>query len=138
MMPPALYWLLCLLTVLSAIYDARSWRVPNWVTLPLLLGGIALHFPGALETWMGCLLLFSTWRLGALGGGDTKLWMAALWLGPPDLASLAVVVMAAAFLLTGSAQLLWRRLRRCPLRGLRSPGAWRVIPFSLWLLVVSG
>ena len=116
----------------------RTRRVPNWVTLPLLMTGLVLHFPGAPETWLGCLLLFSAWRFGAIGGGDAKLWMACLWLAPSELAQPALLVMALAFLFTATAQVFWRKLRRGPVRGVRSPGAWRVIPFALWLLAVSG
>jgi Flp pilus assembly protein protease CpaA len=130
--------LLLLLAVFLAIYDLRTQRVPNWATLPLLITGLMLHFPGAPGTWLGCLLLFSAWRFGVLGGGDAKLWMAFLWLAPSSLAQPAPLVMAAAFLLTASAQVFWRKLRGLPILGVRSPGAWRVIPFSLWLLAVSG
>jgi len=130
--------LLLLLAVFLAIYDLRTRRVPNWVTLSLLVAGLRLQFPGAPETWLGCLLLFSAWRFGAIGGGDAKLWMAFLWLAPANLAQPALLVMAAAFLFTAMAQVIWRKLRGHPIWGLRSPGAWRVIPFALWLLAVNG
>jgi len=130
--------LLLLLAVFLAVYDLRTQRVPNWVTLPLLVAGLRLQFPGAPETWLGCLLLFSAWHLGVLGGGDAKLWMAFLWLVPANLAQLALLVMAVAFLFTALAQVFWRKLRGHPIWGMRSPGAWRVIPFALWLLTVRG
>jgi Flp pilus assembly protein protease CpaA len=100
--------------------------------------GLVLHWPGAPETWLGCLLLFSAWHYGMLGGGDAKLWMAFLWLVPSELAQPALLVMAMAFLLTAMVQLGWRKLRGCPLWGLHSPGTWRVIPFALWLFAVGG
>jgi len=130
--------LLLLLAVFLAMYDLRTQRVPNWVTLPLLVTGLVLQFPGAPETWLGCLLLFSAWHFGALGGGDAKLWMAFLWLAPANLAQPALLAMAVAFLLTAMAQVFWRKLRGHSLWGRRSPGAWRVIPFALWLLAVNG
>ncbi len=130
--------LLLLLVLCLAAYDLRTLCVPNWVTLPLLMTGLVLHFPGALETWLGCLLLFSAWRFGMLGGGDAKLWMAFLWLAPVELAQLALLGMAVAFVLTASVQLFWRKLRGHPMWGMRSPGAWRVIPFALWLLAMNG
>ena len=130
--------LLLLLAVFLAIYDLHTQCVPNWVTLPLLVAGLVLQFPGAPETWLGCLLLFSAWHIGALGGGDAKLWMAFLWLVPTNLAQPALLVMAVAFLFTAIAQVFWRKLRGHPIWGMRSPGAWRVIPFALWLLTVSG
>ncbi len=127
---------LLILAVTLAIYDWRTRRVPNWVTFPLLIIGVVLHFPGAPGIWMGCLLLFSAWRFGALGGGDAKLWMALLWLVPVELAQPAVLMMASAFLLTAIVQLIWRKLSGHPVWGVRSPGAWRTIPFVLWLLAV--
>lgn len=66
---------LLILAVTLAVYDLRTRRVPNWVTLPLLVTGLVQHFPGAAGTWLGCLLLFSAWHFGVLGG-DAKLWMA--------------------------------------------------------------
>jgi Flp pilus assembly protein protease CpaA len=129
---------LLILVVSLALYDFRTRRVPNWATLPLLAAGLVRHFPGGLETWLGCLLLFSAWHFGVLGGGDAKLWMALLWLVPFELAQPALLVMAAAFLLTALTQVCWRKLRGGPVWGVRSPGAWRAVPFALWLLVVSG
>jgi Flp pilus assembly protein protease CpaA len=81
--------------------------------------------------------LFSAWHLGVLGGGDAKLWMALLWLVPVELAQLAVLAMAVVFVLTAVLQVLWRIIRRHPLWGVPSPGAWRTLPFVLWLLVAS-
>ena len=131
-------FLLFILAFFLTIYDLRTQCVPNWVTLPLLITGLMLHFPGASEIWLGCLFLFSAWRFGVLGGGDAKLWMALLWLVPPELAQPALMVMGVAFLFTATAQVFWRKLRRCRVWGVRSPGAWRVIPFTLWLIAVSG
>jgi Flp pilus assembly protein protease CpaA len=129
--------LLLLLTVCLAVYDYRTKRVPNWVTLPLLLVGVLLNFPGASEIWLSCLLLFTAWRCGALAGGDAKLWMALLWLVPLEMAQPAVLVMAGAFLLTALVQMLLRWLRSRPIFGVLSPGAWRAIPFALWMVAVS-
>ena len=123
------------LTVGVAIYDLRKRHIPNSVTLTLLLGGIVAHFPGSFETWLGCALLFVTWRLGGMGGGDAKLWMGLLWLVPPSLADMAVSMMVVSFLTTASLQIVWRKLKNLPLTGVRAPGAWRVIPFAVWLLL---
>ena len=128
---------LFVLTVCLAVYDLRVKRVPNWVTLPLLIGGIVLNFPSAPETWLGCGLLFATWRFGGMGAGDAKLWLALLWLAPPGLAFQALMVMGAILFATALAQIAWRKLRKTPLTGVRSPGAWRAIPFALWLLYIS-
>ena len=128
---------LLILVLCLAAYDVRTKRVPNWVTLPLLIAGLVLHYPGLPLTWLACLLLFSGWHFGALGGGDAKLWMALLWLVPLELVQPAVLVMAASFMLTASAQVLWRIMRGRPTWGVRSPGAWRAIPFALWLWAAS-
>ena len=129
--------LLLSLVLCLAAYDARTQRVPNWVTLPLLFTGLLLRWPGLPITWLACLLLFSAWRFGALGGGDAKLWMALLWLVPLDLVQSAVLVMAVVFIMTAALQVLWRSIRRYPPWGVRSPGAWRTIPFALWLVAAS-
>lgn len=129
--------LLLILVLCLTAYDGRTKRVPNWVTLPLLAAGLVLHFPGVPLIWLACLLLFSAWHFGALGGGDAKLWMALLWLVPLEMAQPAVWVMSAVFLLTAGAQVLWRIMLGRPVWGVRSPGVWRAIPFALWLFAAS-
>ena len=125
------------LTVGVAIYDLRRRHVPNGVTLALLLGGMIAHFPGSFETWLGCALLFITWRSGGMGGGDAKLWMGLLWLVPPSLADMAVSMMIVTFLTTASLQIAWRKVKDLPLTGVRTPGVWRVVPYAVWLLLVT-
>ena len=127
--------LILALTIGIAAYDLRRQHIPNSVTLTLLLGGMITYFPGVFETWLGCALLFVTWRLGGMGGGDAKLWMGLLWLVPPSLAGMAVSMMVISFLTTASLQMVWRKLNDQPLTGVRSPGAWRVLPFAAWLLL---
>ena len=134
------YLLLLVLLLLLSLHDLRHRRVPNWVTLPLLGIGLLWNFPSTLETWLACLLLFAAWRAGWLGGGDAKLWMALLWLAPGVLAQTAVLVMSGIFVLTALVQLLWRKSQKMPLTGHKSPGAWRTIPYAIWLctLPISG
>ncbi|MDP2975399.1 MAG: A24 family peptidase [Anaerolineales bacterium] len=110
------YPLLLALVLLVSLHDLRRGRIPNWVTLPLLGIGLLWNFPsflragpGALETWLACLLLFAAWRAGWLGGGDAKLWIALLWLAPAAQAQTTALVMSGAFVLTALAQLLWRK-----------------------------
>ena len=129
------YISLLLLSVGLAVFDWRWRRVPNRVTLLLLVAGPILHFPDTVETWLGCLLLFSSWRLGAMGGGDAKLWMALLWLTPPELTREGLLLLAGVLSVTALLQLAYRGLRKRRLRGIRGPGAWRALPFALWLLV---
>ena len=126
---------LLILVILLSIYDFRTRRVPNWVTLPLLLTGMFIHAPGTMETWLGTALLFAFWRFEALGGGDAKLWMSLLWLAPPGLARSSFFVLFGSFLLTAMAQLLWRKARGQAVTGVKTPGAWRAIPFAVWLIV---
>jgi len=40
-------------------------------------------------------------------------------------------------LTTASLQMAWRKLKDQPLIGIRSPGAWRALPFAVWLLLSS-
>jgi len=127
--------LLSTLVIGIAVYDQRRQHVPNSVTLTLLLGSMIAYFPGDIETWLGCALLFVTWRLGGMGGGDAKLWMGMLWLVPPHQAGMGVSVMVFSFLATAILQMGWRKLKGQPLTGVRTPGAWRVIPFAVWFLV---
>ncbi|WP_147819688.1 A24 family peptidase [Salidesulfovibrio onnuriiensis] len=77
--------------VTATITDIRSQRIPNWLTFPLMLGGLAAH---ALHTGLDGLLfslagfglglgvMLVPFLLGLMGAGDVKL-MAAVgaWLG---------------------------------------------------------
>jgi prepilin peptidase CpaA len=83
--------MVALLTWAAAV-DLRSRRIPNWLTLSLILSGFAQSFtwahtvmPGssALGFLTGFGLTFTFFALGAMGGGDVKL-LAGLgaWLGP--------------------------------------------------------
>ena len=117
-------------------FDQRTRRIPNGVTLPLLIIFILLNWPGAPDTWLGCLLLFLAWKSGWLGGGDAKLWLALLWAVPPEQGQAALLAMALSFFLTGLGQLLWRRVRAQPVTGQRAPAAWRALPYVAWLFTL--
>ena len=125
-------FLLLILVTTVGLYDLRTGKVPNWITLPLLIAGVGGHFPGNLSTWLLSLLLYITWQAGGMSAGDAKLWMALVWL-LPDTTPLMVF---ATFFITGLLQLVLRKLKCQPLTGVRSPGAWRTIPFILWSLYV--
>jgi prepilin peptidase CpaA len=71
---------------LSAVYDVRSRRIPNFITLPAMVFGVTLH--GALGGWrqavmaaaggLICGLIFFVFYLaGGMGAGDVKLITAA-------------------------------------------------------------
>jgi prepilin peptidase CpaA len=76
-------WILTLaLTILAALLDWRSRRIPNWLTVPGLLSGVVVHaliagWPGALFALKGAglalILLLPLVALRALGAGVWKL-----------------------------------------------------------------
>lgn len=123
-------WLLIYLLAVS-LYDFRTRRIPNWCTYPVILAGMVAHFPGSMDLWLACFLLFSTWASGGMGAGDVKLWMAVLWALPnPNVPSL-ILPLFFSFLVTAVLQFIWRFFQRQPLTGAKSPAAWRTIPFLL-------
>ncbi len=124
--------LLLMLIIAVSLYDLRAGRVPNGVTLPILAAGLIVNFPGTASLWLLSLILYSAWQLGWMAGGDAKLWLAVLWLLPDS----TPLMVFATFFITGLLQLILRKLKRQPLTGTRSPGAWRAIPFLLWSLYV--
>ena len=90
-------------TITAAILDVRTRRLPNWFTVPVLIGGLLFHVVtggmaglltalGGFATGFGILLVL--WLIGGGGGGDVKL-MGALgaWLGATS--TVAVVVLSA-------------------------------------------
>jgi len=68
-----------------------------------------------------------------MGGGDAKLWMALLWLAPSGAEQAAFVAIAVTLVATGLLQLVWRKFIKQSATGVRSPGAWRTIPYAVWL-----
>ena len=126
---------LLVIIILGAItFDFQHKRIPNAVTIPMLLGFMFINWPGEPEIWMGCFLLFTRWQMGWMGGGDAKLWMALLWATPTNLAQLSLWVMAVSFTLTGLGQIAWRKWRNTAPTGVQSPGSWRTLPYLIWLI----
>lgn len=133
----ALVHLLLLLLVGGlAWFDARACRVPNRVTFLLAAAGLLLNFPGEVVTWAACLALFWSYRLRLIGGGDAKLWLALMWLVPPTAAADAVLAMGMVLAGTGALQIAWRFFHGRAVFGVRSPGAWRALPFAFWMFLV--
>ena len=123
-------WLFIYVIAIS-LYDLRTRRIPNWYTLPLIIAGMAAHFPGHLDLWLASLALLSAWASDWMGAGDVKLWIALLWALPVEFSSQVLLIMFAAFFLTSLIQILWRIARKqSPIHSL-TPGAWRTIPFIL-------
>ena len=123
-------WLLIYLLVIS-LYDLRTRRIPNWCTFPLIIAGMIAHFPGHMDLWLACFVLVSAWPGGWIGAGDVKLWIAVLWALPDINIPSVILLVFISFLLTGIAQTLWRSIQRLPTSGVKTPAAWRTIPFLL-------
>jgi prepilin peptidase CpaA len=75
-------WLLSAVLVLAAVIDGWKLKVPNWITLPLVIGGWAystVYFGweglgwSMLGTVVGLLLLLPAYAIGGMGAGDVKL-----------------------------------------------------------------
>ena len=123
------------LLISAAWFDGRKSRIPNPLTYLLIICGLILNFPGTWPVWMLTTLLMASWYLGGMGGGDLKLWLALIWLTPPIDIFQGAVVFGLCFSGTGLLQLFLRRTRKQYILGVRSPGAWRALPYAVWLVV---
>jgi len=89
---------LCAAMLVSAIIDGWKLKVPNWLTLPLIISGWGLgllHNCGLLEgtgiggigaalagTFLGFALLLPVYAIGGMGAGDVKMQMGfGSWVG---------------------------------------------------------
>ena len=124
-----MFFFLFPLVILISLYDLKYRKVPNWITLPLILIGFYVSFPGDPIIWIASAFIFSAWKSGFMGGGDAKLWIGLLWC----LSSFGeglIIVMFAALMLTGIAQIGVRALSQKRIgSGLRTAGAWRAVVF---------
>jgi prepilin peptidase CpaA len=88
------------LTLWAALIDLRERRIPNWLTLLLILSGLARSVLFAtsvgpawalLGMFAAAIIPFALFAIGAMGGGDVKLMAGiGVWLGVwPALAVLA-------------------------------------------------
>jgi prepilin peptidase CpaA len=81
--PPAIVIVLLVLTLTAALFDVRSRRIPNWVSVSGVLIGITLNtfladsLAGAWFSLKGLLLgfgvYFALYLVRAMGAGDVKL-----------------------------------------------------------------
>jgi Flp pilus assembly protein protease CpaA len=125
-------WLFIYVLAIS-LYDFHIRRIPNWYTIPLMAAGLIAHFPGYIELWLASFALMYAWAGGWMGAGDTKLWIVLLWALPVESPPQVLLFMFASFFLTGLAQILWRIARKQTPTNSLTPGAWRTIPFILFL-----
>jgi prepilin peptidase CpaA len=110
--------------VAAAVGDLRTRTIPNWLNLAIALGAIPFWYVIDLGLWpevairIGIAaavfgLFAAAFALGMMGGGDVKLLAAlALWLPPPAVAMLLVVMSLAGGALTLFLALRHRMARR--------------------------
>jgi prepilin peptidase CpaA len=96
-MMPLLFIALLGVSGIGAVIDARTGRIPNWLTLPAALLGVTGHLlhagaGGAVKSLLGLgagafvpWVLYRTTRGRGIGGGDVKLFAALGALGGPAL-----------------------------------------------------
>jgi prepilin peptidase CpaA len=90
-MTPILALVAAGLLLYAAWHDLAARTVPNWLPVLLVCLGIGLrlvdhHLLAALVIGVVTfVILFGVWLLGAMGGGDVKLWAATALLIPPGL-----------------------------------------------------
>src|SRR5689334_18333808 len=89
---------LCVAMIVAAVIDGWKLKVPNWLTLPLVLSGWGLgllHNFGLAEatgsggiaaslaaTTLGFFLLWPVYAIGGMGAGDVKMQMGfGAWIG---------------------------------------------------------
>jgi prepilin peptidase CpaA len=102
------YGALIATTLIAAVTDFRTGLIPNWLTLPALALAIALHgaflgAPAAGLSALGAVICGATpllfFRLGAMGGGDVKLFAALGAIAGPGLGlEIQLLSMTAAFI----------------------------------------
>jgi Flp pilus assembly protein protease CpaA len=124
---------LLLLSFLVSLYDFRHARIPNWITIPLLIIGLIFNSPHPFGIYAFLISFWIAWKLGWMGGGDAKLWMGFVVTIPPAYQTLWIIPLV--FFATGALQLLWRKIRGRTLTGVRSPGAWRTLVYMLIILI---
>lgn len=96
------WWPTFIAVTIATVSDIRSRRIPNWLVLPFLLGGIlASIFTGGwsglgqsvLGLALATVAMGTLYWLGGTGMGDVKLCAAiGAWIGPSQL-GVALVVM---------------------------------------------
>lgn len=134
--------------VVCCTFDVCTRRIPNLLSVPAMLGGLAYNaiwfgIPGFANSLFALLLvvavLIGPWILGGIGGGDVKMMAAIATLLGPYLAlaslgtgmALGGVVMAIHLVRLGrfreklyaTARMIWKAVTTLSLAPLRVPGA---------------
>src|SRR3954468_6696717 len=94
-MQSVVWWCTIIVLLVATVSDLRSRRIPNWLVLPFLVGGIvfstvARGWSGLAHSLEGVLVaavLLGIFRfLGGMGMGDVKLCASVgAWIGPQQL-----------------------------------------------------
>jgi prepilin peptidase CpaA len=132
-----LRWPMLAMLVLAAVLDVTSRRIPNWLTAPMALVGLAWSFwpQSGLTPWLalaglgvGLGLGLVMFVLGAMRGGDAKLLAAVgAWVGP--LGALKVFAAAAIVgLVVAVIQAAWQGRLMALLRNV-----WTLTLGMLWI-----
>jgi prepilin peptidase CpaA len=111
----------------GAVFDVRSRRIPNFITLPGILFGLVLHL--ALGGWKqmglaalaglicgGLFLIF--WLAGGMGAGDVKLMTAVAAIAGMPLVTYLLILTALAGGVMALGLALWRGRLRETIRNL--------------------
>jgi prepilin peptidase CpaA len=91
-LPYAAVWFVTAVLVVAAVIDGWMLKVPNWLTVPLVLSGLVFwSVTGGLDgaVWslkglgVGLALLLALYAIGGMGAGDVKLYGGVgAWVGP--------------------------------------------------------
>lgn len=147
-------------TIPAAVWDIRTNRLPNWITVPAAAAGLAFHIIAG--AWQGSSILAGAWDgaqfsllgfaagffpllliwiIGAAGAGDVKLLGAVgAWLGPRMTLYTYVLSLLVA-LAVSLVVLIVRMLRSPPAPGKRKSD-WRKVPYGVpvalatWLVLL--
>lgn len=82
--------MLLLALILSVYFDVSERRIPNFITIPLLLIALMfMHRPEGVAAWP---VLYVAWQMRAIGGGDAKLLAAISIIQGPGVAGFALLL----------------------------------------------
>lgn len=117
-MMPMEYWGCFLMLIAAFVTDLRTMKIPNWLTVPGMAGGVLFHAlnGGWAGGWfavkgagIGFAVMLLLYLLRAVGGGDVKLFGAiGAWMG----ITLTLSMMMYSIIIAGCIGLLiliWRR-----------------------------